>query len=115
MTSPDLAAAQQRVLARHRAQQAKTQILSEAQSLSPAFNPLRRLPSPLSGLGQHGVRIWNTIRGREGTRPEFRVGQVDAELLDEELLGLLKAQVSDGLKYLGVCSYASRILVDYSR
>lgn len=115
MTSPDIAAAKQSVLARHQAQQAKTQILSEAQSVSPAFTPLRRLPSPLSGLGQHGVKLWNTIKGREGTRPEFRVGQVDAELLDEELLGLLKAQVGDGLKYLGVCSCASRILADYSR
>jgi peroxin-2 len=30
------------------------------------------------------------------------VGQVDAELLDEELLELLKGQVGEGLKYLGV-------------
>ena len=30
------------------------------------------------------------------------MGQVDAELLDEELLDLLKGQVGEGLKYLGV-------------
>ena len=46
--------------------------------------------------------LWNSIKGREGTRPAFRVGQVDAELLDEELLGLLKGQVGDALKYFGV-------------
>lgn len=103
MASPDFVAAQQRVLARHQALKAEAQTRSEAQSLSPVFAPLHRLPSPLRGLGQHGAKIWNTIRGREGTWPEFRVGQVDAELLDEELLGLLKAQVGDGLKYLGVC------------
>jgi hypothetical protein len=28
---------------------------------------------------------------------------VDAELLDEELLGLLKGQVGEALKYFGVC------------
>lgn len=46
--------------------------------------------------------LWNSIKGREGTRPAFRVGQVDAELLDEELLGLLKGQVGDALKCFGV-------------
>lgn len=33
--------------------------------------------------------------------PYFRVGQVDAELLDEELLQLLRGQVGDALKYFG--------------
>ncbi|OAA55225.1 Pex [Niveomyces insectorum RCEF 264] len=32
--------------------------------------------------------------------PAFRVSQVDAELLDEELLGLLRGQVTDALRYL---------------
>lgn len=107
MASPDLAAAKQHVLARHQVLKAKAQTLSEARSLSLASTTLHRLPSPLGGLEQQGVRIWNTIRGREGTHPDFRVGQVDAELLDEELLGLLRAQVGDGLKYLGVCSYST--------
>ena len=105
MTSPDFAAAQQRVLARHRAHATEAQTRLEAQRSSSAFTPLHRLPAPFSYLGQQGASIWNTIRGREGTRPEFRVGQVDAELLDEELLGLLKDQVGEGLKYFGVCSY----------
>ncbi|WES02037.1 hypothetical protein PX690_21455 [Bacillus velezensis] len=47
------------------------------------------------------IPTWDTISGREGTRPAFRVGQVDAELLDEELLDLLKGQVGEGLKYFG--------------
>jgi peroxin-2 len=50
-----------------------------------------------------GWALWNSIKGRDGTRPAFRVGQVDAELLDEELLGLMKNQVGDALKYFGVC------------
>jgi hypothetical protein len=33
------------------------------------------------------------------------VGQVDAELLDEELLDLLKGQVGNALKYFGVCMW----------
>lgn len=109
MTSSDFAAAQQRVLARHRAQKAEARTRSEAHRVLPASNPLLRLPSPLNGLGQQRARIWNTVGGREGTRPEFRVVQVDAELLDEELLGLLKGQVGEGLKFLGVCSYASQL------
>lgn len=48
------------------------------------------------------MQAWDTIKGREGTRPAYRVGQVDAELLDEELLELLKGQVGEGLKYFGV-------------
>lgn len=105
MTSTDFEAAQQRVLARHQSQKANAQGQLEAQRSSPAFITLSRLPFPLGYLGRHGVRIWDVVKGREGTRPQFRVGQVDAELLDEELLGLLKGQVGEGLKFLGVCSY----------
>lgn len=36
-------------------------------------------------------------------RPAFRVGQLDTELLDEELLDLLKGQLWGGLKYFRVC------------
>lgn len=35
-------------------------------------------------------------------RPAFRVGQLDTELLDEELLELLKGQLWGGLKYFRV-------------
>ena len=48
------------------------------------------------------MEAWDAINGREGTRPAYRVGQVDAELLDEELHELLKGQVGEGLKYFGV-------------
>ncbi len=47
------------------------------------------------------MSVWESINGRKGTNPSFRVGQVDAELLDEELLGLLKGQVGDASKYFG--------------
>jgi len=65
---------------------------------------LSRLPLPLQDIGQHAIAVWDTIKGRDGTRPAFRVGQVDAELLDEELLELLRVQVGEGLKYFGVGS-----------
>lgn len=103
MASPDFAAAQSRVSVRRQNQKAAAQRKLEVQRSSPAFATSSRLPFPLSFLGQHGVRIWDTVNGREGTRPQFRVGQVDAELLDEELLALLKGQVGEGLKFLGVC------------
>jgi peroxin-2 len=38
-------------------------------------------------------------------RPAFRVGQLDTELLDEELLELLKGQLWNGLKYFRVCCH----------
>lgn len=41
--------------------------------------------------------------GTEGLRPAFRVGQLDTELLDEELLELMKGQLWNGLKYFRVC------------
>jgi peroxin-2 len=58
--------------------------------------------------------VWDTIKGREGTKPAFRVGQVDAELLDEELLELLKGQVGEALKYYGTqlhSEYGAEILL----
>ncbi|KAI5787614.1 Pex12 amino terminal region-domain-containing protein [Peziza echinospora] len=39
------------------------------------------------------------VIGDVKTRPAFRVGQLDTELLDEELLDLLKQQLWGGLKY----------------
>jgi len=42
---------------------------------------------------------WDSLSDPTGSQPSFRVGQLDAELLDEELLDLLKGQVGDALKY----------------
>jgi peroxin-2 len=99
MPHADFAAAQQRIAAR-RAQRARTQ--HEASTAAHASaRSMARLPFPFNTLGSAGHSIWTSIRGREGTRPEFRVGQVDAELLDGELLELLKGQVGEAFKYLG--------------
>ena len=102
MTSVDFAAAQQRVAERRRQRAAELHSQIESQRSAHASNALSRLPHNLQGIGQHGLAAWDVIKGREGTRPAFRVGQVDAELLDEELLELLKGQVGEGLKYFGV-------------
>jgi peroxin-2 len=96
MPAADFAAAQQRIAAR-RAQRAATQ---RNQQHEPS-RALSRLPFPFSTVSTTGFSVWDAIRGRSGTRPEFRVGQVDAELLDEELLSLLRTQVGEGLKYFG--------------
>ena len=101
MTSPDFAAAQQRVLARRQEREAELRSSIEAQQARLAAWPAGRLPVTRF-FGRNVLETWNLIRGREGTRPAYRVGQVDAELLDEELLALLKGQVADGLKYIGV-------------
>jgi peroxin-2 len=95
MPAADFAAAQQRIAAR-RAQRAHHDTRTSTPSRAPS-----RLPFPFGRLSTTGFSAWDLIKGREGTRPEFRVGQVDAELLDEELLGLLKGQVGEGLKYFG--------------
>ncbi|KAF2465341.1 uncharacterized protein BDR25DRAFT_306772 [Lindgomyces ingoldianus] len=106
MPSADFAAAQERLAARRaqRASQQRAHHDSQVSTRSPAVGSGRgvsRLPFPFGQLGGVGVSAWDAIKGREGTRPEFRVGQVDAELLDEELLELLKAQAGEGLKYFG--------------
>ncbi|CBF74795.1 hypothetical protein AN4056.2 [Aspergillus nidulans FGSC A4] len=103
MSSTNFAAAQQRVLERRRKRETEAQSrLAEQQRTSIVNHPaVQRLPYPLNTVSRSGLSIWDAIKGREGTRPAFRVGQVDAELLDEELLGLLKGQVGDALKYFG--------------
>jgi peroxin-2 len=98
MPAADFAAAQQRIAAR-RAQRAAIQ--RNHTNNEPATRALSRLPFPFSTVSSTGFSIWDAIKWRSGTRPEFRVGQVDAELLDEELLSLLKTQVGEGLKYFG--------------
>jgi len=102
MTSTDFALAQERITARRRAREAEaTTLLAAQQDNSKARQRLARLPYPLAGLGRASIATWDSIRGREGTRPAFRVGQVDAELLDEELLELLKGQAGEAFKYFG--------------
>lgn len=102
MTSVDFAAAHQRIEERRQHRAAVARAHHESRRSIQASNVLSRLPFPLHGLGQYGLDVWNTIKDREGTRPAFRVGQVDAELLDEELLELLRGHVGEGLKYFGV-------------
>jgi peroxin-2 len=99
----DFALAQQRLAARREAREleAQSRIAAAQREASRATDQLTRLPFPFGRLGRAGVTTWDSIKGREGTRPAFRVGQVDAELLDEELLELLKGQVSEALKYFG--------------
>lgn len=100
--SPSFAAAHERVLSRQR--EAATTALTRlsAQRSAHASNPLSHLPYPFTTLGQRSLETWDVIKGREGTRPAFRVGQVDAELLDEELLELLRGQIGEGLRGFGV-------------
>jgi peroxin-2 len=99
MPAADFAAAQARLAARRQEieRQRTTRQTSREASL-----PTSKLPFPFRNIGDASLSLWDSIRGREGTRPAFRVGQVDAELLDEELLDLLKGQVGEGLKYHGV-------------
>jgi peroxin-2 len=99
MTSPDFAAAQARVLAR-RAAAARSIPPPSPPSLPPA---LLNLPPGLRSLASTGLSTWTTLRHNtpQTPSPYFRVGQVDAELLDEELLQLLRGQVGDALKYFG--------------
>ena len=51
------------------------------------------------GFGNISERINNGNLGK----PAFRVGQLDTELLDEELLDLLKGHLWSGFKYFNVC------------
>jgi hypothetical protein len=104
MTSIDFAAAQQRVLSRRQFRTTESKARLKLQAHQQASNKLTRLPFPLGSLARKGSEAWDVIKGREGTRPAFRVGQVDAELLDEELLELLKGQVGEALKLFGVRS-----------
>ncbi|EEQ86574.1 peroxisomal biogenesis factor 2 [Blastomyces dermatitidis ER-3] len=100
MTPTNFAAAQERILERRRLREAEAPSrIPEPSTRLPAA--IGKLPYPLSRASDAGIMLWDTIKGREGTKPAFRVGQVDAELLDEELLALLKAQVGEGLKYFG--------------
>lgn len=101
MTSDSFVAAQERVLARRAARQAENQARQQAQEAAIRHSSLSHLPLGLSRAASPLHSLWSVLQSSEGTRPAFRVGQVDAELLDEELLELLKRQVGDALKYYG--------------
>ena len=102
MNTTSSAAAQQRILLRHRLRADRERAAHEAQRTRYTSTFLSRAPSPLKPLARKAFDAWELVKGREGTNPAFRVGQVDAELLDEELLQLLKGQVGDGLRLIGV-------------
>ena len=101
MSSSSFAAAQQRVLERQAAR--RQEVLSQRAALEAGAkeSPIARLPRPLNLAAPSIASFWSTLVNSEGTRPAFRVGQVDAELLDEELLSLLRGQAGEGLKYFG--------------
>jgi peroxin-2 len=98
MSSSSFAAAQERILARQKARQQEARALHQQTEIATTQPALRRVAQ---SVRPQLTWFWTTLLDSEGTRPTFRVGQVDAELLDEELLGLLKGQVGDALKYLG--------------
>ncbi|EGS19244.1 putative peroxisome assembly protein [Thermochaetoides thermophila DSM 1495] len=102
--APDVnsfALAQQRLAARRQAREAEVAArVAAQQSASQLRQRIASTQSPLlRRLGMSALNLWDVVSGREGTHPAFRVGQVDAELLDEELVELLRGQVGDALKY----------------
>ena len=100
MPAADFAAAQRRL--HQRRQQRETALRAHQASLTAEREALtQRIPYPFRSLSLASLTLWDSIKGREGTYPSFRVGQVDAELLDEELLELLRGQVGEALKYYG--------------
>ncbi|KAI9762176.1 MAG: peroxisome assembly protein (Peroxin-2) [Candelina submexicana] len=101
MTSTAFALAQQRIAARRQLRASEAKARQEQRSRLQSSTAFDRLPFPLSRLRRASLDNWDVIKGREGTRPAFRVGQIDAELLDEELLELLKGQVGEALKHFG--------------
>ncbi|KAL1303877.1 hypothetical protein AAFC00_000331 [Neodothiora populina] len=102
MSTADFAAAQSRILARRVASASRRPpaLPSSAPILPPA---LQRLPPSLRRVATSSIAAYQNITASASNAPSphFRVGQVDAELLDEELLSLLRGQVSDALKYFG--------------
>lgn len=113
----DFAAAQQRIHARRAASAAQQRSLT-LQHESERNQRLHRLPPSLRTAAFGVTNVWDLIKSPFGTRPAFRVGQVDAELLDEELLDLLKTQAGEGLKLLGAHlkdDWGRRSVLSYER
>ncbi|KAH8156894.1 hypothetical protein CIB48_g11351 [Xylaria polymorpha] len=100
--STGFAQAQQRLAARRQARERDAQAqLAAHREASRAWSQVTRLPFPFDRLGSASLSTWELISSREGTKPAFRVGQVDSELLDEDLVQQLRDQVGEALKYLG--------------
>lgn len=104
MTPTEFAAAQDRVILQRSLHDDKRRTHLSSRPNPPALQVTNRWLYPLNILSRGGIELWDTVKGRGGTRPAYRVGQVDAELLDEELLELLRGQVQQGLKHFGVHS-----------
>ncbi|KAL9035974.1 MAG: hypothetical protein Q9214_006340, partial [Letrouitia sp. 1 TL-2023] len=104
MKPTEFAAAQDRVTLQRSLHNDKRQTHLSTRSSQPVLQLTSRLLYPLNILSRGGIELWDTVKGKGGTRPANRVGQVDAELLDEELLELLRGQVQQGLKHFGVHS-----------
>lgn len=94
-------AAQACVLERQRASEAEARKALDRQEQN-VPRAMSALPPLLQEPSRLGVKAWHAILGYRVPRPEFRVGQLDAELLDEELVGLLKGQVDGAFKYFDV-------------
>ncbi|CAJ2500294.1 Uu.00g031470.m01.CDS01 [Anthostomella pinea] len=102
MSSTNFAHAQQRLAARRQTRERETRAqLTAHREASRAWSEVTRLPFPFNRLGATSLSTWELLSSREGTRPAFRVGQVDAELLDEDLVGQLRDQVGEAVKYMG--------------
>lgn len=95
-STSNFAQAQQRIAARRQARERQHRTRAASR---PGAEQVARLPFPLNRVGSSTLSVWEVLASREGTRPAFRVGQVDAELLDDELVDLLRAQVGDAFKY----------------
>lgn len=113
-SSGTFATAQQRIQARQEARRQEVLATQQAQHALAQESPLGRLPPPLNRAAGPLTSLWATLLDSRGTQPAVRVGQVDAELLDEELLTLLKSQIGDALKYFNPHvqdDYANEILL----
>jgi peroxin-2 len=104
MSSSEFAAAQARLAARRQARTAEAQQAANAvtESASHLCERISATQSPGLRRAQDSVAaLWGGLSSRDGTRPAFRVSQVDAELLDEDLVDQLRGQVGEALRYLG--------------
>ncbi|KKA28789.1 hypothetical protein TD95_002825 [Thielaviopsis punctulata] len=93
--------AQQRIVARRSAREANhIAQISSARDANSIRRHLTQLPGPLSRLTTlYDALTFSSMSPSDSSRLQFRIGQVDAELLDTELVELLRGQVNEGLKY----------------
>ncbi|KHJ33941.1 putative peroxisomal biogenesis factor 2 [Erysiphe necator] len=101
MTNYELTLAQQRIAARRATSSSQKALLKSTESISRLKRQSSHLSTVLSLIQDIFMKGYKNVSRREGTRPFYRVGQFDAEQLDEELLNLLKNQIINGLKYYG--------------